>query len=154
MDTFEADLAAFITWWCSTGRRVRCRSTVDEYVGQLRVWMRWPRAQPGEPRSIPTLRGARSYIAEVREHSAWNGYGATKALKAWSRFLRDDGLADTDVLAALPALAQPEVAHAPVAELDAIAKLLDTCDDATLEGARDAAIVRLLRRHGPAARAS
>ena len=35
MDTFEADLAPFVTWWCSGGRKVRRRSTVDEYVRHL-----------------------------------------------------------------------------------------------------------------------
>ena len=82
MDTFEADLAAFVTWWCSGGRKVRRRSTVDEYVRHLRLWMRWQQAQPGEPSCTPTLRAVRAYIAEVREHSAWNAYTATKARMA------------------------------------------------------------------------
>jgi integrase len=148
MDTFEADLAAFIVWWCTGGRKVRSRSTVDEYVRHLRHWMRWQQAQPGEPTSIPTLRAARAYIAEVREHSAWNAYGATKSLKAWSRFLVVDGLADVDPLAGLPNLAQPEATRTPVAELDAIQAILDTCDSNSLEGSRDAAIISLLRCTG------
>ncbi len=100
MDTFEADLAAFVDWWCSNGRKVRRRSTVDEYVRLLRQWMRWQQAQPGEPTSTPTLRQARAYVAEVRERIASGPpTGRRKALKAWGRFLVDDGLADSDPLA-------------------------------------------------------
>ena len=109
MDTFEADLAAFVLWWCSGGRKVRRRSTVDEYVRHLRQWMRWQQA--GEPTSTPSLRGVLAYVAEVRERSEWSADGTVKALKAWRGFLIDDGLADSDPLAKLPNLAQPETVH-------------------------------------------
>ncbi len=148
MDTFEADLDAFIVWWCSGGRKVRRRSTVDEYVRHLRHWMRWQQAQPIEPSCTPTLRGVREYVAAVRERSAWNAYSATKALKAWSRFLVDDGLVEVDPLATLPNLAQPETTNTPIAELADIAALLDTCDGPSMEDARDAAIISLLRCTG------
>ena len=66
MDTFETDLDAFVKWWCSGGRKVRRRSTVDEYVRLLRQWMRWQQAQLGQSTSIPPLRQVRAYVAEVR----------------------------------------------------------------------------------------
>jgi integrase len=93
------------------------------------------------------LRGVRAYIAELREHSEWNAYSATKALKTWSRFLVADGLLESDPLASLPNLEQPETMNVPVAKLDDIQRIIDACDD-TMEGCRDAALICLLRATG------
>ena len=148
MEQFEGDLRAFITWWCSGGRKVRRRSTVVEYVRHLRRWMSWQQEQPGDLSCSLTLRSVRAYLAEVRDGSAWNAYSATKALKAWSRFLVDEGELEVDPLAKLANLAQPETAKTPVAELADIQAILDTCDGPSMEDARDAAIISMLRCTG------
>jgi integrase len=128
--------------------QVRRRSTAIEYKRLLRHWMRWQLTQPGEPSSTPTLRGARSYIAELRGSSQWTAYSASKALRAWARFLLDDGITEVDVLATLANLAQPETTNTPVAELADIEAMLATCDSETMEGSRDAALISLLRCTG------
>jgi len=148
VSVFEADLVAFTAWWRTGGRRRRAQSTCDEYVRQLRHWMRWQQSQPIEASSTPTLRGVRAYVADLSGRPAWVAYGAVKALKAWSRFLVDDGSADVDALKGLANLEQPETSKTPVATLDEIARLLDTCSGDCLEDARDRAVISLLRCTG------
>ena len=59
------------------------------------------------------------------------------------------GLAEVDPLAKLPTLdGRPETANTPVTEVNDIERMLVTCDSNSMEGARDAAIISLLRCTG------
>ena len=99
MSSFEADLEAFKVWWLSAGDKPRATETAYEYCRHLRKFFDWQQRTHSEVQLIATMRDARGYLAEVREHSRWQAFMAARALKQWSRFCADDGLADTDTLA-------------------------------------------------------
>lgn len=148
MVNFDSDISAFRAWWRTAGKRVRRQSTCDEYVRHIRKWMEWQQSQPGEPSATPTLRGVSAYVSHLVERSEWVAYDALKALKAWGRFLEWDGTVTVSPLKDVPNREQPSTKRTPVAELADIARLLETCSGGSMEDARDAAIICLLRCTG------
>lgn len=145
VELFDVELAAFKAWWLTGSSTRRAESTCDEYIRQLRHWHEWAEQQG---LTTLTIRTARAYIAEVRARSEWAAVGAVRALKAFSKWRSIDDPAVADELAELPYLARPDTTRTPVAELDDIQAVLDTCATNSLEDIRDRAIICLLRATG------
>ena len=149
MELFEADVRAFLAWWVGGERKRRAQSTGDAYVTWIRKWRAWNVSCGIESIDTPTIRGCRAYVAEVRARSEWNAFAATRALKAWSRWMVADGLIESDPLAKLPYLPEPQVSPTlPVAEIDDIVALLDTCGPSSFEDVRDRALINVLADTG------
>jgi hypothetical protein len=82
MELFEADVRAFTTWWVVGERKRRAQRTADEYIVWIRRWRAWNIENEIDSIDTPTIRACRAWLGEVRDHSEWNAFTATRALKA------------------------------------------------------------------------
>jgi len=127
----------------------RAQRTADEYFVWIKRWRAWNIENEIDSIVTTTIRACRAWLGEVRDHSEWNAFTATRALKAWARWMVADGLVETDPIVSLPYLPEPQTSPTlPVAEIDDIATLLATCSTDSFEDVRDQALINVLADTG------
>jgi integrase len=133
MNLFDADLLAFKDDWKLADQAER---TVDEYIRCLRKYHEWCSARKLQ---ALTMRAAKPYLVELREHSVSNAYMCSRAIKAFSRwwskeYSHEDPMAKLDYVKLPPT---PPQRTATVEQMEAMAAVCGL----DFIGLRDRAII-------------
>ena len=131
--------------------RGAARATVVKYVHGARLFLYALAAAAGEEAALDALDAA-AVFSFIQRESRSCGVGATRnrvrALRSLLRFLHQEGLA-RPLVDAVPTV--PNWRDAPLPrglEPEEVAQLVRSCDESTVVGRRDRAIITLLARMG------
>src|SRR4051794_20073668 len=97
MEYFGADdQAAFADWWLWGGRKPRAQSTLDQYLAEIRLWLKW-----ADEQGVMTLtvRACQRYVMTRRPSSEWAAVATVRALKTYSKWIAFDDKQAGDILA-------------------------------------------------------
>ncbi len=144
----EALLGEFGTWLA--GERGLAAATVDCYGKQARAFLvHLPEPLDGALQRLDAGQVTLFMLDYCRDRNTWSAKAAVTAIRALLRFLYVAGHVPVPLAAAVPAVAGWRLASLPRGlDADQVALLLDSCDQDTVVGRRDYAILTLLARLG------
>jgi integrase/recombinase XerD len=124
-------------------------STIDRNVYLVRPFLERFAAADGVELGRLDVEAITGFVLECRDARGRTAPRMVTALRSLLRFLHVDGLIDRPLVTAVPAIASWKLAGLPKAlRPDDVAALLATCDEQTVVGRRDLAILTVLARLG------